>query len=144
MENSCKGIFGEMPAGRSEVDDYAPTVSRIRLAFDEPGRLEAIESDCHPPAGQEEIVCQRGWAHGANEIELGEGLEITAMAEAVGSGDVVKSGLNQVGGAKHPTPHFEWREIEVGAGSLPTREHVIETIGHLLDTSIMAWNVIDF
>ncbi len=81
------------------MHEHTPAVPRVGLAFDEPGCLEAIESDRHPPAGQEEILSQLRWSQGADEVELGESVEVAPMAEAVGGGDAVKSRLDQVGGA---------------------------------------------
>ncbi len=132
LEKSGECVFCDVFASGREMHEYTPPVPRVGLAFDEPGFLEAIESDCHSPGGQEEKLSQLGWSQGADEVELGEGFEITPMAETVGGRKVVEPRLDQVGGAQHASPHFEWREVEVGAGCLPSVEDVVESIGPAL------------
>ena len=112
------------------MHEYPSTISRIWMTFDEPGRLEAIESDRHPSAGEKKVLGKIRRSQGANELKLGECLEIPAMAQPVGGGDVIESRLNQMGGPKYSIAHFERREIKVRSGCLPASEHGVETIGH--------------
>jgi hypothetical protein len=136
IEDCSQGVVGEFRAGRCEVHEYASTVSRVWPALDEPGLLEAIESDCHSSAGQKKILRKFGWAQGSDEVQLSKCLEISAMAEPVGGRYVVESGLDQVSGAKDSSSHLKGREIEVGPGCLPAGEHGVETVGHFLDSSM--------
>lgn len=132
LEESGEGVFCEVFAGRGEVHEHTPPVPGVGLSFDEPGRLESIEPDCHSPAGEEEIFSQLGWGQGADEVDLGEGFEITSMAEAIGGGDAVESRLDHVGGAQQAGTHFEWGEVGVGARCLPSLEDVVESVGRAL------------
>lgn len=143
LEKSGESVFCDVFAGGREMHEYTPPVPRVGLAFDEPGFLEAIESDCHSPGGQEEKFSQFGWGQGADEVELGEGFEITPMAETVGGRDVVEPRLDQVGGAQHARPYLEWREVEVGARRLPSFEDVVESIGRSLICVHVGSNIID-
>jgi len=142
MEKSGESVFCKVFAHRSEMHEHTSAISRIGVAFDEPGCLKAVESDCHPPAGQEEIPSQLGWGQRPDELELGEGLEVPPMAEPVGRGDVVESHLNQVGGSQHPSSDFERREVQVRAGSSPPLEHVAKTVGHVSSCYFHGANVI--
>lgn len=132
LEKSGEGVFCNVFASGREMHEYTSPVPGVGLAFDEPGLFEAIESYRHSPGRQEEIFSQLGWGQGADEVELGQGFEITPMAETVGSSDFVEPRLDQVGRAQHSSPHFEWREVDVGARCRPSVEGVVESIGRSL------------
>lgn len=114
-ESVGESVFGDVFSGRGEIYEHTTPIVGVWLAFDEPGCLEAIESDRHPSTGQEEIFSQLGGGQGADEVELGEDFEIPLVAEAVGGGDAVQSRLEEVGGTEHSGAHFEWREVDFGA-----------------------------
>lgn len=128
LEKCGERVMCEVFAGGSEMNEDTAAVPGVGLAFDEPGSLEAIESDGHPPAGQKEILSQLGRRQGPDEIEFGKGFEITPMAEAVCGGDAVEPDLDQVGGPEHTGADFERSEVQFGAGGLPTVQHVVKTI----------------
>lgn len=143
LDKSGEGIFCDVLAGCREMHEHTPPVSRVGLAFDEPGFLEAVESDRHPTGGQQEIFSQLGWSQWADEVELGECLEITPMAETVGGGDAVEPRLDQVGRAQYSSPHFEWREVDVRARCRPSAEDVVESVGRALICVHVGTNIID-
>jgi hypothetical protein len=99
LEKGGESVFCEVFSGRGEMDEHAPAVLGVGLAFDEPGALKAIESYCHSPAGEEEILSELGWGQRADQVEFGEDFEVPLMAEPVSGGDTVKSRLEEVGGA---------------------------------------------
>ena len=100
------------------------------MALDQVECLKTMESDRHAARGQEESLGERGWGERADQLELGEHFEVSSMAQAVGGGNAVQSGLEKVRGAEYPAHYLRRREVDAGAGFLPPLHDVVKTIGH--------------
>jgi hypothetical protein len=66
----------------------------------------------------------------AGPVEIGENVEVAGMAETIGLGDAVQSGLEKARGANHTSDDFERREVEVGPTFMPLPDDAVYAIVH--------------
>ncbi len=68
----------------------------------------------------------------ASPVEIGQNVEIAGVAQTVGLGDAIQSGLKEVRGANQPGHDLERREVEFGPSSMPLPDDAVHAIVHSL------------
>ena len=115
------GVVDEGSAVIGERDQLAAPVSRIRLAPDEPPRLETVQSLGHATGrdhGGAAELARRQPVRRAGSPQGGKDVEVAA-GEAVAGEDAVDLALRQRRDARDPADHGHRAGVEVGSLAAP-------------------------